>query len=145
MTELTISEESAKAQIDLLIDYYDIDMNDFEGLEETEKAEVVMVGILKKLERAIRRGRLEITDTDGEPIIRQLLRSKYGSGKTEIVYKPVTGQAKVAMGRKKENDQTGRIYALLGSLSGDGESTFLGLKGADLVLAENLGLVFLLV
>lgn len=138
-TEITdkkykLSEDSAKAVLDKLIDYYEIDFDDLPASSKDG-----MEAVFKKLVKFIRLGRLEVKIQDGIQCI-QTLRD----GSTTIIYKELNGKAKTAMGTKKETDQNGRIYALLGALS-EGETMITKLKGPDLSLAELLGGLFLLV
>ncbi len=46
---------------------------------------------------------------------------------------------------KNHDDQYGRIFSLLGGLSGKGIEVFMKMKGRDLTLAECLGSLFLIV
>lgn len=132
--ELKLSEDSAEKQLDSLLDYYEIEIDDL-----PEKTKDSSFAILKRLKKAIRLGRLEIQIEDGIKCV-QTLRD----GKTQITYKEINGKAKAAMGSKEDTDQNGRIYALLGALS-DGETAITKLKGPDLSLAECLGALFFMV
>lgn len=128
-----LSEESAQEQLDSFMQHYDIDLADM----PKEQSEAIN-GALNRIKRAIRGGKLEI---DG-PIVKQTLTSATGEV-SEIIYNELSGQAKIAMSGKGVNDQYGRIYALLGSLSKLGEGAIVKLKGADLSIAECVGLLFL--
>lgn len=132
--ELALSEDSAAAQLDRLIDYYEIELDDLPPASKDS-----IDATMKKLVKFIRKGRLEINLEDGIQCI-QTLRD----GKTKIIYKELCGKAKIAMGSKIETDHHGRLFALLGALS-DGETAVTQLKGPDLSLAECLGGLFLLV
>lgn len=133
-TNYKLSTESAEAELDKLLEYYEIDIDDLppESISGIE-------AVLKKMVKFIRLGRLEIKTEDGIQCIQTLRDSE-----TAITYKELTGKAKTAMGTKETTDQHGRIFALLGALS-DGEAVILKLKGPDLSLAECLGGLFLLV
>ena len=131
---MKLSEDNAQEQLNQLLDYYEIDLDD---VPDKEKSSYDIVG--KKLVKFIRQGRLEIKTEDGIQCI-QTLRN----GTTTIIYKELNGKAKTAMGTKGAEDGNGRIYALMGALS-DGEATILQLKGPDLSLVECLGAVFLAV
>ena len=58
---VVVSEEVAKDQLDLLLNYYDIDKNDIEIEQGPEALQTLMNGLV----RAIQKGRLEIS-LDGE-------------------------------------------------------------------------------
>lgn len=128
MADFILSEESAAEQLELFMDYYDVDMNDI----PTAQRDAVDIAC-RKVSKAIRRGKIEIRNTDGLQVV-QMVKE------TELVYGELTGRAKIAMGDKTDY---GKIYALLGSLSGAGETAIQKLKGADLSIAECIGMLFL--
>ena len=136
MDKYKLSHETAEQQFNVLADYYEIDG---EGATQAQKerADVIKAKIIK----AIRLGRVEISNEGGIKV-KQHLRNPAGEVAT-IDYAEISGKAKIATGGKTENDHYGRIYALLGSVSGLGETAILSLKGVDLSLAECLGAYFL--
>jgi len=135
--ENKISEENATAQLQVLLDYYDIDFADFED----DKLRQAMTHASKKLVKAIQKGRLEIVESDGITIRQHL---KNPSGEVSVLtYREVDGTSKVAMKSKGDGDNYGKIYAMMGSLSGLGDVAIQKLKGVDLALVENLGTLFL--
>lgn len=133
--EFKLSEESAETQIDIFCDYYDIDRNE---LPESQ-AEAVDTSI-KKISRAIRYGTVEISlNDDDDAVVTQIVQTKDGS-ETKIVYGVLSGKNKKAMSKQEDY---GKIYSLLGSLSGLGETAISKLKGAHLSVAECIGMLFL--
>ena len=82
------------------------------------------------------KGILEIK-TEDEFLIIQTLKNG-----TRLEYVEITGKAKVMMDKEKGNH--GKMYALLGSLSGLGSKALKDMKGVDVSLAETLGFFFLL-
>lgn len=134
MADYKISEESARAQLDELYTYYEINFDDMpDSLKDALKATD------RKLVKAVRLGRIEIgSDGNGTIQVIQILRN----GET-LTYREIDGKAKVAMGGKDENDSYGKAYALMGSLSGVGEAGIQQLKSHDLSVVECLGTVFL--
>lgn len=131
--QTTISHEVAEKQLQDFIDYYDIDISHIEL--ETQRSAVR--GACDKLVRAIEAGRLELDADCGTAKI----HLKKGAVLTCC---ELSGKAKVEMSRRPEGDMHGRIYALIGSLSGIGFNGIQELTGRDLVVVENLGIVFLL-
>lgn len=129
-----ISVENATESYQSLLDYYEIDLADL-----PEKERIGLESVAAKLIKWIRQGRLEINLENGIQCI-QTLRS---GGK--LIYREIDGASKTAMGTKEMTDQHGRMYAVLGTLCGEGESVIKMLKGPDLSLAECLGGLFLLV
>lgn len=133
MNELAISEEVAENEVQKLLDFYEIEIDDIDnnGLKSS----------ITSLKKAVRKGRLEIKD---EGIIVQTLKRHKGEIGT-LEYKELNGQAKKAMGRARPDDANGRLYELLGSLSGMGSKAISNLRGVDLSLAESIGVVLMLV
>lgn len=132
-----ISEENAEQELQRILDYYDIDADDF-----VDEARQSFEGISKRLVKAFMKGRLEFDFKKG--IIKQKLIRPPGDVDT-ITYQEVSGRAKISMGKHKTNDVNNRMYELLGALSGLGRNAILNLKGSDLGLAECLGFVFITV
>ena len=130
--ENKISKESAEISFESFLDYYDIDKEDL-----TDEEKLPFEQGKRRIIKAIRTGRLEITIDD------KLVITQNVKGGQTIEYQEVTGKAKMEMDKEKGN--YGKVYALLGSLSGLGGGAFKKLSGKDLSLAETLGAVFLLV
>lgn len=128
-----LAEKPAKAQLQSMLDYYEIDLDD---IEEKEVKRAIKSGY-KRLIKAIRLGRLEIKIEGGFKVI-QTTRNG-----TKIEYREIDGDSKVAMSTKEEKDWYGKSYAMMGALSELGESAICKLKGVDLSLAEVLGMIFL--
>lgn len=129
------SKETAKNEIKKMLDYYEIEIEEIED----EKLRTAIENSYKRLIKAVMKGRLRINLNDGIEIIQ---KTRIGE---EIKYREINGKAKSAMAGKKEDDFYGKAYALMGSLSGLGESAISSLKGVDLSLVEVLGLIFLAV
>lgn len=130
------SKETAKNELKKMLDYYEIEIEEIED----EKLRTAIENSYNRLIKAVMKGRLRINLNDGIEIVQKLK-----DGTTEIKYKEINGKAKTAMAGKKEDDFYGKAYALMGSLSGLGESAISSLKGVDLSLVEVLGLIFLAV
>ena len=129
-----LSEETAINEIEKMLEYYAIGVNE---IKDEQLKSAIELGY-ERLIKAVRLGRLEIKLENGIQVI-QTLRN----GSTKITYKEIDGNAKSAMAGKKPDDHYGKSYALMGSLSGLGESAIKQLRGVDLSLAEVLGLIFL--
>jgi len=128
-----ISEKVARDQLDILMKYYDIELDEFE--DDQKKA---VDQSIKKLIKAIRRGQLEIKNDDELKVTQHMKK-----GGEPILYNVLSGKNKTAMANKKDTDYHGRIYAMLGSQSGLGETAIQSLTGSDLSVAESLGILFL--
>jgi hypothetical protein len=133
-----ISEEAAQQQIDLLLDFYDIDLDESEDEGDIGKA---MQMAVKKLTRYIRKGLVEINDSDGLQVIQHLKHSR-GETKT-ISYGIVDGKSKMAMSKAGEKDYSGKIYHLMGSLANIPASSISQLQAVDSNVVECLGAIFL--
>ena len=130
-----ISEESATKEIQKILDYYEIDIEkDFD--DEYRK---VFDQSLSKAIKAVRLGRLSIKiDNEGIKITQSLK-----SGSTTITYREIDGVAKIATRSVGKDDSFGKLYEIMGSLSGLGSDAITKLKGVDLSLCECLGAIFL--
>jgi hypothetical protein len=131
--EAKISEESAQAQILSLLEFYQIDVETM-GPDQKKAVDTS----LAKVTAFVRQGMVDIQ----APKVIQHLRTPPGAV-SAIEYGEVTGKNMVAMDGRSTDDIYGRIYALLGSVSGLGEDAFRALKGIDLSVAENLGMLFI--
>lgn len=128
-----LSKENAKNEIQKMLDYYEIDIDD---IEDKDLKRAIKSG-MDRLMKAARLGRLIVENENGFKV-KQITRNN-----TEILYREIDGKAKMAMAGKDEKDYYGKSYALMGSLSGLGESAIAQMKGVDLSLVEVLGLIFL--
>ncbi len=133
-----ISKEVATQQLEEFLDYYEIDDDSF--VDEAQLNAYIQV--CGKLKKAIQKGRLTITNDDGIKI-KQSLKNSYDGDVKEFDYAELAGKHKLSMGKKKDTDHYGRMYALLGSLTSMGEAAIGKLKGSDLSTAECLGFLFL--
>ena len=136
MSSNQISEQVAKDQINVFMEYYELEDDMI-----IDQARVGYEAAVKRIIKNIQRGRLEIKNDDGCKLI-QTLRNPSGAIQT-ITYGVLKGSAKVAMKSKLETDANGKVYALLGSISGLGEMAIQSLEGPDLSLAECIGCLFL--
>lgn len=139
--DTVISEKNATEQVDEFFDYYDIDIS-----RKVDEQQTALGIVHADLVTAVMRGRLEMKLDDDEMKVVQHLKKPMGKNKelTEITYGEITGNAKKAGGKLKPTDMEGRTYALLGMLSTLGAPIIAKLRGADLAVAESLGMFFLL-
>lgn len=128
-----ISEKVAIAQVQVLYDYYDIDIEEATGDQKT-----ALQNANQRLIKAICKGRLTIEDKDGLKV------TQVAKNGDKLEYKEISGRAKLAM-KAGDNENHRRMYQLLGFLSGVGDSGIAKLTGYDLSIAECLGLLFLYV
>ena len=131
MTKNIISEQAAKDQFEILVDYYEFEIDD---LPDDLKDSVEFA--IKKVVKSIMKGRVEISDSDGLKIIQKMKHNE-----NDFEYKAISGSAKPEM--KDKDSQYEKIYALLGSLSGWGKQAVKKLEGIDLSTAESLGMILL--
>lgn len=135
--EYILSEESATEQLIELLDYYDIDLDKIG--ESDEKVATALERACDQLCDAIRTGQLSITRDENSSI---LVKQQVEGSKDPLIYKEMNAQAKLAMDKFKEEELYRRIYALMGSLSGEGDAVIKKLKLKDLAIAEALAAVF---
>lgn len=142
MSKFVIDKEPAQDQLDLLLDFYEIELDDFEDFSsDDDKVQEAMRTACKRLLRFIMKGYVEITNDDGLTIIQHL---KFSRGETkEIQYRIINGKAFMSMKRAHEKDFFGRMYCLLGSLANVPAEKISEFRGADASVATCLGAVFL--
>lgn len=128
--EFLLTEDDARVQIDAFLDFYDFDPEDISESKTRSNVEQS----IKSLVKQIRRGRVELSE-NGTAV--QTLES----GQT-LSYKSLGGENKSAMKGDPE-DFYGRLYSLIGSLTGVGQTAIKKLVGIDLSIAESIGVVFL--
>ena len=129
-----IGEDAARAQLDMLYAYYEIDFD-----ELPKELGTALKATDLKLLKSVRLGRVEI-GVDSNNVIKVVQNIRNGE---QLIYREIDGKAKVAMGGKDEKDSYGKAYALMGSLCGSGETAITQLKSHDLSVVECLGTVFL--
>jgi hypothetical protein len=139
VSDLTISEEPAAKAFESLCEFYDIDFEDIED----ESVRTSLESAKKKIVRAIRKGRIEIKDEDGVPIIYQHIARPIKNIDSPIRYRELDGRSKIAMKDTKSTDLHGKLYSFMGGLSGLGQAKIALLKGVDISLVECFGLFFL--
>jgi len=139
MSDKKLSKENAQKQLNTLLEYYDLDLDDISD-ETVYKA---IESSCNKLLKAIRKGRIEIKEENETINVYQHLKKPVSEGKTTIVYKEIDGRSKIAMKDNSETDYHGKIYSFLGGLSGEGADVIMVLKGVDISIAECLGALFL--
>lgn len=146
MNDPKLSIETAAEQLELLLDFYEMDDSDFID-DDTGEVSAAVKSIKRKLVKAISKGRLELEmDENGSFTgnIHQHLDGKYKKIESPITYKRLGGVAKVATKEASDNNKYGKIYAMMGSLCGLGARSMIALTGPDSLAMENLGLLFLL-
>jgi hypothetical protein len=141
-----ISEESAAAQISELISYYDFKLstlNDSTVDKRTGKTERASAQeTFEKLIPYYREGRLaNDKSSDGSLLIVQHLKEPKGTV-NEIQYKEFSGDSRIASDGKGADFSLTMAYAMMGSLSGFGESGIRNLRRGDLKAMEALALAF---
>lgn len=133
--EAIISKEVATDHVNAFLNYYDLSENDLKNKDQKDMFNTC----IDKIVKAITEGRMSIKENEkGYPEITQKLQS----GEL-LVYGVLSGRSKVAMKDCEDSDMYGRIYALIGSLTGVGGSAIEEIKGKDLSLAESIGFLFL--
>jgi len=140
MAEYKLSEESAKEQLDQLLDYYDIEKDDIEIEEGPEAVQTLLNGLI----RAIRRGRVEIKEESEDLIVCQHLKFPPGEIQT-LEYGVVDQKARMAMDKIKDNRPQERMCAFMASLASLPPTALVKLKGVDMGTMNRLATVFSMV
>lgn len=126
-----ISEEVAKQQLDIFYDYYELDIEEDIASETSRDAVKTSA---KRIIKAIRSGRVEITNDDGLKIVQIV-------GEEKLEYKELDGKCKVLTDKYEGN--YAKIYAMAGYLNELGLEGMKKLKGVNLSIAESIGMLFL--
>ena len=133
-TKYVLAPDAAEKVVMSIFDYYEIDPSEIEDKEQKK----FIAANYDRLIKAARLGRLEVKLEKGITVIQHL------KDVADVVeYKEIDGNAKSATAGKDATDFYGRIYAVMGSLSGLGETGIKKMKGVDLSLCEVLGAIFL--
>ncbi len=131
-----ISKESAQAQLDLFLDFYQIDPLDID--DDSQRSAIKST--LNRIRKAIMTGRVEVLQ-DGDLEVKQ--HTKQTENKTVFTYKEITGKHKRQLDKIGDENYK-RVHTILSSLSGIPVHEFSKLKGADMSISESLGALFLL-
>lgn len=132
-----MSTESAESALQDLYDYYDLDQSILD--DDSKKT---LHDMRPKLIRGIQIGRLEIKRNENDDIV--IVQTVGQAGSQVLEYNSELARALVAMKKYDVKDTYGRIYAMLGSLSGMSTDAIQMLKGADLKLAHAVGMTLML-
>jgi hypothetical protein len=127
-----IPRKVAQEQIDLLHEFYDVDMAYL-----TESMQNVMQHHILGLLKAVVRGRLTIKES-GEGLE---ITQKLEGTDTKISYREVGALVEKAVARAESNE--GKVHACLAVMSGEPLETFENLPRVDKSTAEDLGNYFL--
>jgi hypothetical protein len=139
--KLDISYEAAENELDVFLDYYDIYPE--EMVKEDEKDN--LLSALENIIIHIRAGLISFETTkDGDVNVIQKLKNAPEGTKQTAIYESINiPNAKVQMKNAKNDDQYGKMYALMGCLSGSGAQWVKSRKGVDYKVMEALSVLFL--
>lgn len=132
-----MSEESAYAQVQAFLDYYEIERAEG-GDESAIASQSTFDAQVKTLVGAIRKGRLEIDTSDGTPVVTQFV-----TGGKAVKWGKLNGNALVATDGAK--GAVGKMAAMAGSLTNLGTAWYGKLEGKDLSTANAVVSLFLLI
>ncbi len=145
-----ISKENAEAQLQLLLDYYLIDVEDVQKSDEFYKRKDDLEEAKKtscdRLLKYIQHGLIEITTENGLTVT-QRLRTPIGE-MDRITYGIISGKDQREMRHAKDdNDHVGKIFCLMGALGKvpGGANTIAKMSGPDIGALQCLGMIFLTV
>lgn len=149
--EPIIPKETAEEQLNLFLDFYEIEIEEEEDEqlspeEEKEAADKIkeMKAIKRRLLKAIMYGRLEVKEAPEDvEVIQHLSRNTKGAsdGGTKLHWEGISGVAKSSI--TAEASMT-TMYKLCAGLTKVTPSTIMALRNLDLSTAEALAQLFLL-
>ena len=133
--DFVISEEVAGRQVKSFLEFYKIDVADWENGES----------ILEKLVDFTRMKLVRFEVKDGKMKIYQTLHRYIDKPdpSQEIVYGEIGGIHKKATDGYQETERYSAMYSMMGSMSGLGEDAISGLQGFDISLVECIAALFL--
>lgn len=139
-----IQKENAEETFAELLEWYDIDEEDYTDEEDNERS---FKQAKRKIVKAICKGYIELNKTTnklGDEVLHvvQNFKFKYHKVGTSITYREVNGKSKTAVKSNKDGDFQ-KMYKFLAALSGENEEVILKLRGIDNGLSESLGYLFL--
>ena len=134
--ESKVSEEVARAQVQAILDHYQIDV---EGIPDGDIKRGTE-GALEKLVSFARQGLFEVTPSPFK--ITQHLKAPPGEIK-DIAYPELGGRHKVAMDAYEPKAMYKRIQGLMGAMCELGDDAMRKLNGVDMSVMECLGMLFL--
>ena len=138
LEEKKLSEESAREQVDLLLDYYGVVTEERFKDEELRKNFEATLDVMTS---HVCRGRIVISLSDGDLKVVQHLKFMKDGDATTIDYGIISVKNKQQSDTAGEKKYT-RLVALMGSVSGLGERAISELKGTDMSVMECIGAVF---
>ena len=130
-----LSAESAMEQVLDFLEYYDIDVEKMHP-----DATKIVEAYLKTISESVMRGTLEVSRDKDQ---KMQITLNLSGGTNSMVFKEMGAKHKIAMDKVKAGENYGRLYALMGSLSGLGAGAIEKLPLRDLTVVEALGTVFL--
>ena len=137
--EYKLSHEAAEEVLTIFLDYYEIYEDDFSDPKEWENVSGAMDSVIKH----IRMGYVEIIETeDGDVDVKQNPKNSK-SGKSYIYESTRIAKSKAQMKTATNDDNYGKMYALMGALCGNGSTAVMNLKGVDYKVMESLSILFL--
>jgi len=134
-----ISEESARAQFDVFMDYYGLSVADIEIEDGVEAVNTLINGLV----RVIQAGKLEIIEDEQGFRVRQVLVRPL-DGLTELVYQDKVASAKIAMDNAGKKVQL-RVYNFIASITGTEVRQLMNLKGQDVTTLNRIAVLFSMV
>jgi hypothetical protein len=140
MLNYVISKEAAEAQLDELTDAYDV-KSIGELMDDDATEHKLLKQALMRLREALMLGRIEISMGEGI-VITQHLKRPLGE-RSDIIYPEIQGKHKIAM--KDDDPMMKKCYSMLGAITGLNATGITSMKGADLSVAEGIGMFFLAV
>lgn len=124
MKDYKIAEDVAQIEFDRFVDLMDLDISD-DFLDNDEKKD--LAELKRKFTTSVQKGELLVLENGEVSYTPQ--RSE---DKTIIVFSECTGAALQAMDRRKKSEDTGKLFAAMGSITHTSAATFSKMKMYDL-------------
>lgn len=126
-----LSEENAKEQLNLFFKYYDVSPDYLMSSKDR---------IVGKIILGLRLGKIEFAEQEGLTIIQHVPKTISSTG--DIKYGEITGLIRIEL--EKYKDGIEKIYAVIRMISQEDDQTFKKMSGLDILIAECIGALFLI-
>lgn len=135
MNDYKVAPEVAEAEFERFVEAMDLDLDTAQMDDEDRKS---LEQQKSRIVSAIQKGSLVVNDI-GEPVYTPI-RSENADA---IHFREPTGASLMAMDRKKKNEDVGKMYAIMGDITGNHANRFAKMVLSDLKVCQAVTSLFL--
>ncbi len=144
-TVYKFSEEVAREHLQTLLDFYDIDDDDSQGVAiDGDDVGADVKASHKRIVRALRKGTAEIETLDDGAVVARINLVRTKGVDSPLVFNEMTGATNLVAAKKgiAFDDMNGQILATIAGMTKRDYRDILALRGQDILLAKAFGLLF---